>query len=98
MHPVPINDVDPGSTVILQCVGYGFPTPHIRWTQNGTALTNASNIVIYKELVNEGGVSFMKSTLEVCSVNDTVVYNCDVANIVGHTTVNTQVFPRAEGN
>ena len=98
MHPVPINDVDPGSTVILQCVGYGFPTPHINWMLNGTALSNTSNTVIYEELVNEGGVCFTKSTLEVCSVNDPVTYNCDVANIIGNSSINTQVFPRAEGN
>ena len=98
VHPVLLNAVDPGHTVILQCVGYGFPTPHITWTQNGTTHSNASNAVIYKELVNEGGVCFTKSTLEICSVSDPVTYNCDVANTIGNTTINIQVFPRAEGN
>ena len=98
MHPVLLNAVDPGHTVILQCVGYGFPTPHITWTQNGTTPSNASNAVIYKELVNEGGVCFTKSTLEICSVSDPVTYNCDVGNTIGNTTTNIQVFPRAEGN
>jgi len=97
LHPVAVTEVNPGNTVVLQCVGYGFPTPLVNWTQNETTLRSESNTTIREEIVNEGGVGFFKSTLEICSINASVAYDCAVVSSTGNSTFAFRVILQAEG-
>lgn len=97
LHPVAVTEVNPGNTVVLQCVGYGFPTPLVNWTQNETTLRSVSNTTIREEIVNEGGVGFFKSTLEICSINASVTYDCAVVSSTGNSTFAFHVMLQAEG-
>ena len=83
------TSVDEGNTVILTCVGYGVPYAAISWEREGVGLTNDSRITIYEEPLTEGGVTFTKSILEICSaqVSDTGSYSCIADNGVSNDTV-----------
>ena len=83
------TSVDEGNTVILTCVGYGVPYAAISWEREGVGLTNDSRITIYEEPLTEGGVTFTKSVLEICSaqVFDTGSYSCIADNGVSNDTV-----------
>ena len=85
--------LDEGSTMLAVCVGTGFPQPSISWTFNDDLLQNGSSssrVLIYEELTEENGVTFVRSILEVCSVNvfDSGLYQCTVANRLVNATSN----------
>ena len=74
-----MTQVDAGSAASLTCVAYGEPiVPSITWSRNDGDLSNDSRITVLNEIVAEGGVRFAKSTLEICSNDNTdeEVYNC----------------------
>ena len=86
--PEPV-EVDAGNTVLFTCVAYGDSTPNIRWDrQDGSTLVNDSRITIYDELVAEGDVTFVKSIVEICSVDvaDAGEYSCFTWNDLGNDT------------
>ena len=80
--------IDEMSTLVAVCVGTGFPQPTISWSVNGSALENTSRITVTEEVFEEGGVTFVQSFLEVCSVNffDNGLYQCTVANRLANAT------------
>ena len=91
IHPNSVA-VNATSAVIFSCLGYGLPIPNITWsTENGSILKNMSRISLYEELVNRSGVLFVKSVLEICSIepNDATSYTCTVDN--GISTDNVSV-------
>ena len=97
LHPVVVTEVNPGDTVILQCIGYGFPTPLVNWIQNETTLRDESSITIRDEIVNEGGVGFVKSILVICGINESIAYDCAVMSSTGKNTFGFRVMLQAEG-
>ena len=79
------------TTFIAVCVGTGFPQPTISWTRNGYQLENDSRITITEEVMEQSGIIFVQSFLEVCSVDfdmDNGLYQCIVTNRI----VNASVF------
>ena len=84
--------VTAGSSVALTCAAYGIPTPEISWTRQdlmGISLledTNTTNIT--SERFEEGGVTFVQSTLLLSSseVLFTAELSCTAANSVGSDT------------
>ncbi len=74
--------VESGSTVFVTCVAYSEDILSITWIQNDnqTILDNSTStrVTVYEELVTEGGLTFVQSILEVCSVEvaDSGNYSC----------------------
>ena len=97
--PEPV-EVDVGNTVLFTCVAYGDSTPNIRWDrQDGSTLVNDSRITIYDELVTEGDVTFVKSIVEICSVDvaDAGEYSCFTWNELGNDTATFDLSVNVEG-
>ena len=95
------TDADAGNTVLFTCVAVGDPLPSITWSrQNGSVLENNSRITILEELVSEGGLTFVKSILEVCSleVSDSSNYSCSAQNDFGSDTSTFELSVSPEGN
>ena len=70
---------------LLSCVAYGDLPLGISWSREGSILMNDSQwITIHEEEFEEGGITFVQSVLQICSVktNDTGVYSC-IADIEG---------------
>lgn len=84
--------VTAGFSVALTCAAYGIPVPEISWSRRdltGLALledTNATNIT--SESFVEGGVTFVYSTLVLCSseVLSTAELSCTATNSIGSDT------------
>ena len=80
------SEVREGNTLLVTCVAYGATLPSVSWTRNGSVLSNSSGdrISIYEETVDEGGVLFAKSVLEICSAEsaDEGEYSCVATNPV----------------
>ena len=80
------TSVNVGSTVLITCVASGDSPTFITWSnQSEPQLTNSSRVTIYEELVTEGGVTFVQSILEICSVQETDAsnYTCSAENDFG---------------
>ena len=83
------TDVPDGDTVLLTCVAYGDQPLSISWSREGSVLMNDSQrITIYEEEVEEGGITFIQSILQICSTesSDAGVYSCIAANEAGNDT------------
>jgi len=82
LHPESNVEFDDGHTTLYFCVSFGFPLPSISWFQNGAMLANTSHISISESLVTVGGVTFVKSSLEVCSIDESngTLYLCVADN------------------
>ena len=93
--------IDESATLVAVCVGTGFPQPSISWSLDGSPLDNNSRITIYEEVIEESGLTFVQSFLEVCSVDydmDAGLYQCTVANrIVNASTYFTLTVNRVGG-
>ena len=78
IHPKSVLQVDAGDSVTFTCVAYGSPVPHFLWSRNSTKLSNDSRIMISEEVVYLRGVTFVTSTMEICSTEaaDTGTYTC----------------------
>ena len=74
--------IDESATMVAVCVGTGFPQPSISWSLDGAPLENSSRVTFYEEVIEESGITFVQSFLEVCSVDsmDAGLYQCTVAN------------------
>ena len=79
MIPEVVTKVKVGSTILLSCVASGHPLPSLSWTRQSRELNNGSGFIVYPRLVTEAGISFMTSTLEVCSANAST-YTCSAVN------------------
>ena len=84
--------VTAGFSVALTCAAYGIPVPEISWSRRdliGVNLledTNTTNIT--SESFEEGGVTFISSTLFLCSseVLSTAELSCTAANNISSET------------
>ena len=89
LHPANPTDVLDGDTVLLTCVAYGDLPLSISWSRDGSTLMNYSQrITIFEEEVEEGGITFIQSILQICSTeaNDAGVYSCIAENDAGNDT------------
>ena len=62
---------------------------------SSAGLTNDSVTTIHSELVNEGGVHFLKSRLEICKVEASNVYTCFGENRFGSESTITELIADA---
>jgi len=83
------------NSLVLYCVAYGVPLPSIAWRNSNADLINDSVTTVYNELVNEGGVLFLKSRLEFCKVEANNVYTCFGENRFGFESANTELIADA---
>ncbi len=78
--------MEAGSTVFITCVAYSKDIPSITWIINDDQTVmdefNSTRIIVHEELLMEGGLTFVQSILEVCSVevSDSGKYNCLASN------------------
>ena len=89
LHPVDPTDVPDGDTVLLTCVAYGDVPLSISWNREDSIVMNDSQrITIYEDEVEEGGITFIQSILQICSTeaNDAGVYSCIAENDAGNDT------------
>ena len=82
IHPEVSTEVETDSTVVLTCTAIGRPLPSIDWTSNGTALVESATVLIYQQLLTEGGTTFVRSSLQTCATNSSN-YRCIANNTVG---------------
>ena len=98
IHPEPVAQFHNANTVILNCVSYGFPLPSFTWLQNGMTLANGLQTSINESLVSVGGVTFVKSRLEVCSTNDSDSnYSCSIENGIDTTDFDFDLLVSSKG-
>ena len=89
-----------GNTLLLTCVGYGVPSPVVTWLKDGVLLTNDSQTNIYVQEIEEEGVTFVQSILEICDLDaesDTGTYYCVASNENGTDTQSLEVSVESEG-
>ena len=92
--------VNVGTTVLITCVASGDSPTFITWSnQSEPQLTNSSRVTIYEELVTEGGVTFVQSILEICSVQETDAsnYTCSAENDLGTDNATFELAVNPEG-
>ena len=82
IHPDVRTEVEIDSTLIFTCLAIGRPLPFINWTNNGTTPVNNSTVLIYRQLITKGGITFVRSSLESCATNSNN-YRCITNNTVG---------------
>ncbi|KAJ8038941.1 Hemicentin-1 [Holothuria leucospilota] len=79
-----------GSSVTLECQGYGYPPPIISWTKDGNEITNSST----RYTLLPGGTLVISEI----STTDAGLYECTVSNIAGEqsrsVTLEVQEPPR----
>ena len=82
--------IDESSTMVAVCVGTGFPQPTISWSFEGSPLENDTRVSIYEEVIEQSGITFVQSFLEVCSVGsiDAGLYQCTVFNRIVNASSN----------
>ena len=82
------------SYVLLSCTAYGVPVPSISWSKNGTSLRSDSHINIMYQVVVEGGVTFGKSTLQICSTEftDAGNFSCSAENGIKNDTARIELI------
>ena len=89
LHPVDPTNVPDGDTVLLTCVANGDLPLSISWSREGTVLMNDSQrITIYEEEIEEGGITFVQSVLQICSIgtSDAGIYSCIAENGASNDT------------
>ena len=69
------------------------------WSHDNIDLSNDSQITIYEELVVVGGLTFVKSILEICSISapDGGEYHCTASNQNGTHTANFNLTVLSKG-
>ena len=80
------------NSLVLYCVAYGVPVPSITWRNSSAGLVNDSVTTIHSEIVNEGGVLFLKSRLEFCKVGASSNYTCFGENYLGSEAAITELI------
>ena len=76
------TEVAAGNTAIFTCVGLSVPPPDISWTFEGEAIANDSRTSVYSQELEENGVVFTVTLLELCGVDleDSGTYSCVAAS------------------
>ena len=89
------SSVTAGSTVLFSCVAVGDPYPSITWIRDdGSEIMNDSmRISVYASQQDQGGLVFIHSILEICSVEaaDAGYYTCVASNSLGSSNSSFQV-------
>lgn len=84
ISPEAQTDVLIGDTVLFTCVAYGDSVSTISWSRGGNDLMNDSQrVTIYEEEITEGGITFVQSILQICSVglgDTTEGYSCSAGS------------------
>ena len=93
VHPEAVNDVTAGTSALLACVASGYPLPSITWNAIGKTI-NETEISIYTEILMQGGLTFIKSVLEICSVgkNSVTNYQCTAESSASNDTVQFELL------
>lgn len=94
------NDSYPviNSSVILTCVGGGYPLPMVTWYREGVLVINTTDETLQTEVIEQSGERFVQSTLLLCSVQETAEYNCSVSNgISGDVVTSVSVTVVVQG-
>ena len=95
IRPEYLTEADAGQTLTFTCVAYGVPLPTITWSQGDTLLSNDTDtrVTIYNEEVEEGGLVFFQSILEICSAEliDSGVYSCNADNGMTNDSVSFEL-------
>ena len=93
VHPETVNDVTAGTSALLVCVASGYPLPSIMWSAIGGTI-NETEISIYTEILMQGGLTFIKSVLEICSVgkNSVTNYQCTAESSASNDTVQFELL------
>lgn len=89
-----------GSMLLLSCVGYGVPPPHVVWSKDGldlrTAAINDSRISTWDDIVTMDRnifTPFTQSYLRICSTvkTDSGLYKCSAVTDEEETAVEFRV-------
>ena len=75
--------VEYGSTIEAVCVAYGNPLPTVTWSKQGCAdISCSTNAQVFTEVISYGDVSYRKSVLHLCSVDESNSgsYTCSAKN------------------
>ena len=82
----PNTSIPVGNTALFSCVAIGYPPPSVFWVTGDGVLYNSSRITIENTVIVQGGVIFVHSILEICSVEseDENYYTCVANNSVGY--------------
>lgn len=87
VHPPAVINIDESDTLQVVCVGYGIPVPAIRWSISGCSdISLLTGVKIYSDVVTVNNVSFQRSLLQLCDINQlgAMNYTCSAENgIVG---------------
>ena len=78
-------------TLLVVCVGVGYPEHSIYWSRDGDPIENGSRVKIYEESSTLAGRFSLQSILEVCNVSvmDGRLYECTATNRLLNTTSNS---------
>ena len=84
----PNSEVPSGDTILLTCVASGSFPLDIFWNREDSALMNDTRVVIYQETFEESGLMFVRSILQLCSVEtaDGGTYSCTASNAFSNNT------------
>ena len=96
----PNSEVEATNTVLLTCVTYGDLPLSISWSRESSILMNDSQrITIYEEQFEENGITFIQSTLQICStqIDDSGVYSCAAENRAGNNTSTFELLVTVAG-
>ena len=87
------TEVAAGNTAIFTCVGLSEPPPNITWTFEGEAIANDSRTSVYSLELEENGVVFTVSLLELCGVDleESGTYSCVATGGMANTTAYFQL-------
>lgn len=87
-----------GETALLSCVSYGETVGATTWSRAGVPVVNSSRITTFEETVVSSGLTFKRSFLRLCTVEeaDVGLYSCTAANNLtsASSTVSLQVSGR----
>ena len=89
-----------GDMIAITCVALGAPLPYITWSKNGSDLSNDSRHTISEVLVSQGGMTFVKSDLEICATEgetDSLEYECSADNEAGSDSASFQLSVTTTG-
>ena len=85
-----------GDSVTLACVAHGSPLPDITWFRNGDQMLDNQtvNALVYESFVEQSGMIFVQSILELCPVEPTDAgeYSCFANSTNGNHTAVFQVI------
>ena len=96
------SEVHEGTTLLMACLAFGDTLPIVSWTRNGSTLSNYSSnrITVYQERVEEGGVVFAQSVLEICRAeeSDAGLYSCVATTQGGQQVYDFQITIETGGS